>query len=640
MLKYPDIDMYQHLTWAFVGHRLDDIEELEIDFKDHERYLNNVPKMTRLRKIWIFRGEDVNYEDMYEFAEAMIKAVQLHHGLDQVRECHMIPGPIEWGPDAYNSYPSSHEIDVSIVGAQRVFSLLPPPKHYFKLSRPDGSIVSLNHPFDPFVRTIGSISTSDELMWEVMTKVYPGHSHTQILQRFRGMRHLDIDPMTANGDDENILAWAACEAEHYYDRRGGRQIGTLVPLVRLKICYEDPYHVRTRTTRVATPKWKILQDGLLGFSSTMKCLLVTYPHSDDGMVDRLFTIPRLLPELKFLSLRGLAIDRSVWELAPNIENLEIDISFPPLRDNTTDPDNIQDDQSTETLTFSLPSADTTTTVTLETTTLAAEKQQWADIWFHFPKLEYLKLSDKAFSLFDPECFLLSPKLRGLSVIWSSKINHGVTSGQTYKVPRVVHSTRWTWNWSFQRLQEITLVGDLHGFRFSLAILRSCSALRRIALSHFDANHRFPLCAKGILDAPLVKSNNQMIPFTHSNLLSIKFLGYCDIEVNELVCLLKVLSDLVSIDFFQAQFSEGFGVRELVEITKTHPSLRHVGTDMEHETEPPSALGLSEITTHQQIQMSSIVSDGIFDEFNNKLSEERPWILYSFKNFIDCALYLQ
>ncbi|KAG0231477.1 hypothetical protein BGW42_000229 [Actinomortierella wolfii] len=208
--------MYRQLTWAFVGHRLDEIEELEIEVEDQERYLNNAAKMTRLRKIWIYRDKGTSYKDMHDFAEAMIKAIQLHHEPGRLNECHMIPSPIEWSQYTYQNSPSSPEIDISISNAQRVLSLLPPPRHSLTLPRPDGSTVLLNNPFDPFVSTIEFMSTARYLSWEVLLKLYPGQSLGQILQRFRGMRTLEIDSMTANGDDENILAWAACEAENYH----------------------------------------------------------------------------------------------------------------------------------------------------------------------------------------------------------------------------------------------------------------------------------------------------------------------------------------------------------------------------------------------------------------------------------------
>ncbi|KAG0223374.1 hypothetical protein BGW42_005920 [Actinomortierella wolfii] len=562
VLRCPNDDIYSQLTWAFVGHRLGEVEELEIQVGDHERYLYNAAKMTRLRKIWVRIGEDMNYKDMYNFAEAMVKAIQLHHGLNQLSECHMIPNLVQWFSGASSS---PHEIDISVSGVQKVYSLLPSPRHYLTLPRPDGSTVLLNHPFDPYAATIESMWTIDDSMWQALMKMYPGHSHSEILQRLRGMTALDIPSMTANGNDENVLAWAACEAEHYCRQPGGHQLRPLVPLETLTIDYEGRYGVCALQTGTATPKWKILQDGLLGFSGTLKSLQVTYPQSNDEVADRLFIIPRPLPKLVSLTLYGLTVDRSVWEQAPNIEDLKIDVSFQPLRDSIAASIYSQDGQNTGTSTRSSTLVDT-------------PQRRLPEIWFRCPKLTQLILSDRAFNLLDPESLHFSPNLHSLDVF--------------------------------------------------------CSKLH-----HFDANHRFPLRVKGILDALLDKNNDQMLPFTHSSLLSISFFGYWEIEVDELHCLLQVLSGLWRIDFGSVHFTGRFGARELIEITKTHSSLLYVSTEMKLATEPPASLGLSGITYNQVEEMSSIVSDGIMGEFDSKLPEKRSWIMYGFLPS-SYALYLQ
>ncbi|KAG0225116.1 hypothetical protein BGW42_004629, partial [Actinomortierella wolfii] len=45
----------------------------------------------------------------------------------------------------------------------------------------------------------------------------------------------------ANGNDQNLFAWAACEAEHYYDHHqpdGRRQLAPLVPLEKLTVSFD------------------------------------------------------------------------------------------------------------------------------------------------------------------------------------------------------------------------------------------------------------------------------------------------------------------------------------------------------------------------------------------------------------------
>ncbi|KAG0232138.1 hypothetical protein BGW42_008354 [Actinomortierella wolfii] len=567
-LKFPENDLYRQLTWAFVGHRLGEVEELEIDVEDQERYLSNVAKMTRLRKVWIYRDKSTSYKDMYDFAKAMIKAIQLHHGPGQLSECHTIPDPIDLGSDEYNDNHSSREIDLS--GASRVLSLLPPPRYYLTLPRPDGSTVSLNHLFDPYVATVEEIFSLDtenlSFMWKAMMKMYPGHSHAQILQRFRGLTILFISPKTANGDDENLLAWAACEAEHCYRQPGSHQ--PLVPLRCLQVKYEDnPYLFTKSPTAMATPKWKIHEDGLLGFSSTLRSLNVTYPQSDNGTIDRLFSIPRPLHKLRFLSLSGLAVDRSVWEKAPNIQHLQIDISIPLSRDSITIPSYSKDIQNTGTSSFPSLLIDSGS---ITSTTEEQPQRQLLEIWFHCPLLTDLALSDGALLLLDPKCHS-SPNLKKPSIFAQPKTLGGKYSHQAQEVPRVIHPARLTWDWSFPVLRQLSLYGNLHWIGFSLAILRSCPTLRWIDLFHVDENHRFLLRVKRILDVPLNKDNNQMLPFTHINLLSIVLRGNWNIEVDELACLLQVLPGLKKIEFAPSCFNIGFGSKELVEVTKSHPS---------------------------------------------------------------------
>ncbi|KAG0238042.1 hypothetical protein BGW42_007596 [Actinomortierella wolfii] len=49
---------------------LDEVEELEVELEDKERYLSNAAKMTQMRKIWI-RTVNFNYKEMPDLAVAM-----------------------------------------------------------------------------------------------------------------------------------------------------------------------------------------------------------------------------------------------------------------------------------------------------------------------------------------------------------------------------------------------------------------------------------------------------------------------------------------------------------------------------------------------------------------------------------------
>ncbi|KAG0238363.1 hypothetical protein BGW42_005596 [Actinomortierella wolfii] len=535
MLGSADRCLYIHLTWAFVGHRLDEVEELEIGVDDQERYLKNAAKMTRLRKIWIQVGKDYNYKEMYDFAVAMVKEIQLHHGPYQLRECHMIPNPLTRGtyPDIFN-----YDTEVDLSDAWRVLSLLPPPRHYLTLPRPDGSTVSLDQPFDPYMATIdmmwGIEYEERNFPWRAMKKLYPDHSQAHIMQRLRD---------TTNGNDEDLLAWAAYEAEHYDRQPGGIQ---LVPLKSWHVMYDRAEY--SSTARTDASKGKILQDGLFGFSRTLDYLSVSYPQSNDGMVDHLLTFPRALPKLKSLNLDGLAVDRSVWELVPNLEELFIHFGIPPLRGEArAAPNESQEDQNTGSTSSSLIAADTTIT-----TTTAAIKQQ----------------------------------------------------------------------------PQRQLIGDFHEFKFSFAILRSCPTLRLIVLDHDNDKHLFPLRAKGILDDSFDEDNSQMVPFTHSNLLRITFYRNFVIELGELACLLQALPGLRRIEMESVFFGKGFGDREMIETTKTHPALFYVSSNMVRTTDPPSALGLLDIIFETPPELDSVIRF-IHSEEDDKAPEKRNAIIYRF-----------
>ncbi|KAG0234282.1 hypothetical protein BGW42_006787 [Actinomortierella wolfii] len=578
-LGYNSTDLLMQMTWAFVGHRLDEVEEIEIDAEDRERYLANAARMTHLRRIWIHLDRNGNYEEMYEFSEAMIKAIQLHHGPHQLLECQVIPNPLV----------------------------------------KDGTIVTLDHPLDPYASAVQYIDRCDENTWNTMMRMHAGHPKGQIIQRFRGMTTLCIYRQTANGNDENLLDWAACEAENSHHKYDGRQFAPLIRLEELSIDYKS--YIILPQSRTATPKWKILQDGLLGFASTLNKLKIVYPQSRDGMTDRVFTTPRTLPKLKSMNVEGLAIDRSFWEQAPDIEELYISFDYPQFRDSTTTPDELQDDQITEAIP-TLPTPIVTNTTATTTTGLTTEQQiqrQIPEFWFYCPRLTQLTLKDRAANLLDPNCFHFSPNLEKLMV---SSWTYSIRDVEKRNALKMLHPTQWTWDWSFPVLHSLTLTDDLHEFKISMGILRSCPTLKSIYLYHCVVGHRFPLHVKGDFDASMNKSNNQKLPFTHGNLTNIRFHGFWDIGVDELACLLRVLPDLKELDMGFVRFDKNFGDRELVEITKVHPSLEYMYVDMALTAEPPSASGLS---TRDRGESSDICGKD-----DRETPKERTRVTYAFR----------
>ncbi|KAG0237818.1 hypothetical protein BGW42_008439 [Actinomortierella wolfii] len=578
------------LTWAFVGHRLDEVEELEIDVDDNERFLINAPKMTRLRKIWIRFTSKSMTKRMYKCAEMMIKAIQHHHGPYQLHECHLIPNPLR-----------------------------------------------LNHPYDPSAAMIEILSIGDDsFKSRAMMKVYPDYSISQILQRFRGMTRLEIHPEVANGNDEDLLAWAVHEAEHYDHKPGGHHFAPLIRLRELKVRYGvfDRYTPMASRERSRIRKLKVLQDGLLGFSHTLVSLEVEYPQSADGMGDPLFTIPCPLHKLEWLRLCGLAItSHSGWEQAPNIRRLLVNFDYPTLSTGTSTPSESQDNHTIGTTT-PLPTPIHTTTTTI--TTELQPQRRVSEFWFHCPKLIGLTLNNGAINLLDPNCLHLSPNIERMELTSSnedvrdpSRIIHAdyVPCGKREAL-WVLHPTRWTWDWAFPVLRDLILQRDLHEIRFSFYILRSCSTLSSMILNHNNRIHSFPLRVKGIVDGLLNKDSNQMLSFTHNNLVSIKFQGHWSVEIDELACLLQMLPRLTVLEFGLIHFNAGFGDRELIETTKIHPALRYVLTNMRHTSGPSSALGLVDITNQPRGEMESVALAKDCDS-DEVLLNKRTAITYRF-----------
>ncbi|KAG0226094.1 hypothetical protein BGW42_003919 [Actinomortierella wolfii] len=198
---------------------------------------------------------------------------------------------------------------------------------------------------------------------------------------------------------------------------------------------------------------------------------------------------------------------------------------------------------------------------------------------------------------------------------------------------MLHPIRWTWDWSLPALRHLVLSGDLHEIRFSFGILRSCPTLRSIVLNHEDRSHRFPLCVKEIFDDSLDENNNnQVLPFTHSNLLSIEFNGEWIIQTDELAWLLQMLPCLMEIQFGTSKFDEGFGDRELVEITKIHPALRYVISALELTDRTKSSFALNHVNSEQLEEIVSLVGD-IEGYLAQETPKERLMTVYGFKNCV-------
>ncbi|KAG0254165.1 hypothetical protein DFQ27_007006, partial [Actinomortierella ambigua] len=633
MLDCHDDKLCTSLTWALVGHRLDEIEELEIDVADGERYLANAAKMINLRMIWTRFGNDHDYKDMHSFSEAMIKAIQLSHGPNLLRECHMIPNPLTRGPDMSTDSHQLHEIDIS--GAQRVLSHLPPPRYPLTLPRPDGSTVTLDQMFDPYVATIRDmVNVTEEdmnLVWGAVFKAYPGLSQAQLLQRFRGLVSLTIHPETANGDDENFLAWAACEAEHRYHEPCGRQHVPLISLREFVIKYDNENTESTAPrSGSAAAKWKILQDGLQGFSSTLEKLDVMYPRSVDGMVDQMFTVPRPLLQLKSLVLREVAIDSSVWDQMPNIEGLTIRFSFPSLNLPTTE---TKDDPNGITAPMTVDVTTTTMATVGQQPRRQQPRRQVPEFLLYCPSLLRLNLEDRAVNRVDPNCLHHLPNLRSLEMSNCSLarrriIDGGRDSDEAQEALRMLHPIRWTWDWSLPNLTNLELRGDLNELGFSFSILRSCPAINSFILLHRDAACYFPLRVKGILDTPLDNASssnghNSQKP-SLACLATVNLGGDWEIEQEELECLIQALPGLKSIHIKSDHYSEGLDDRELISMTKTHPSLTYVNTNVACTTQTISELGLR---NHQERYEED---RELYGDYCFTIPRPRMWIEYCFQ----------
>ncbi|KAG0255157.1 hypothetical protein DFQ27_006408 [Actinomortierella ambigua] len=201
LLHHPHF-LNRAITFALVGHQLHRIEMLEIEAGDIRRYTLAAAQLSRIVKIRV-RGCEP-WDLFYSGVKALILAIQLHHGKEQLRDVTLIPNPLEDGPRA-------DATDFDITAALEIYSLLPKPRHPVLLPSPCGSMVALDRPFDrDLARIVEGFVTPWSPTWKAARLLYRDLYPGQLLQRFRSLQNLTV--ALYPGDDPDIFLWLAYEA--------------------------------------------------------------------------------------------------------------------------------------------------------------------------------------------------------------------------------------------------------------------------------------------------------------------------------------------------------------------------------------------------------------------------------------------
>ncbi|KAF9164699.1 hypothetical protein DFQ26_001145 [Actinomortierella ambigua] len=208
------------LTKAVCLHQLGNIVELEIQLAGHIEYLHRVSELSSLKKVIVENGRTQNAEDdAYAFAVCLVKAIQLHHGRNRLRDC-LVRNQSE-SRMLGDLLPQQIELD----------SLLPPPEALKSLQ------IASPRPMDRYLSNAEKLDFALEQygiyrIWKSISQHYPDLPAWRVLQRCRGLSSLTLEIAQHVFDDSSLFAWAAKEAR---DRDAGRFLVPAVPLEDLTL---------------------------------------------------------------------------------------------------------------------------------------------------------------------------------------------------------------------------------------------------------------------------------------------------------------------------------------------------------------------------------------------------------------------
>ncbi|KAG0252626.1 hypothetical protein DFQ27_007940 [Actinomortierella ambigua] len=411
------------VTWCLCGHQLGRIRELEVEHDAIERYIAAASQLSRLRTLAVAPFYGVQRDDHSIPVVRLVEALQLHHGKDLLRDCHLSWEDV---PDSMSKNTFQWKVDI-----HRLLPLILPRD--LKLALP-------LRPTDSYLSRLESMVTTSTVYhrWHDIIQEYSDMTVGQVLQRCRALTSLGLDFALGRIDDPSVLAWAVDEA---CERAAGRLRAPAVPLANLKIFLHW-----------FTPSFahRVLMDGLRGFGPTLQCLsfeLLTLNLNEllDGPDYQLprMSIPKdgsvmmeQLGTIYFKSVDPRLFDPNLLNFCPYLRNLDVSLRYYP---NSYVP-------------------------------------SWSVV--HLPSLAYLKLDGLAVQLFDPASLHGMPNLEEMMLSIHAEEASSPASGERW-------TDRWTWDWNLPELKSLIVENTSTELTFSLMVLRGCPKLEELIVEFPD-----------------------------------------------------------------------------------------------------------------------------------------------------------
>ncbi|KAG0254876.1 hypothetical protein DFQ27_006578 [Actinomortierella ambigua] len=509
------------LTRAICLHQLGNIVELEIQPAGIVEYLHRAPQARCLRRIFIVQSHQ--QRAVYLLAICLVKAIQYHHGRDQIYDCQVT--------QHYTTYHSDSRYELH----SKLELLLPPPGSLKNLPKvleaPEALPKVLEAPISVADRTLAKLETlivhaRGKYEWGRICSQYPSVPSGRILQRFRSLTKLSVEIAQGLIEEADLFEWAAQEAR---DRVANKQVPPMMRVGNLTL------HIKALDLCGAR---RVVKDALVGFRRSLIFLRVHFEpqrqalgdnddedcsddESDSGgeddpsaprclVQDKALTLPQL-KHIFFLSNNPRLFDARLLQISHNLTDLTIRLGGPK--------------------------------------SASFQSQSWPPL--HFTKLASLTLADAAVRSFDPESFANMPSLKDLSVSEASK-----DSSQEV----APWMERWTWDWHMPSLTHL-YVRCAKGQWFSLGVLRGCPKLAHLLL---ETTRKYSLDVSSILQ----KSQDSF-----KAVESFQLLGHCEVTFGNVQHLLQ--HSLPCVKKLELAAADVHTAARVVASTCGHPTLKHV-----------------------------------------------------------------
>ncbi|KAG0248130.1 hypothetical protein DFQ27_001150, partial [Actinomortierella ambigua] len=202
---------------AIIGRHLSNLREFGIVVDDIEQCLQLAPHLSSLATIVILgclKGHVDQVKDL-------ILAIQRHQGAGRLTDCR---------------FQEDHRGPIDSNEAIQVLSVLPPLESQASLTFPraDGSPTILDRPMDhALARLIRLVISEENGLIPQMKTYYPGLTISQIMQRCRAVRQMEVE--VSEMENKDLFAWAPYEAEQQRKQQPHRNPFKLVDLTILQL---------------------------------------------------------------------------------------------------------------------------------------------------------------------------------------------------------------------------------------------------------------------------------------------------------------------------------------------------------------------------------------------------------------------